>query len=122
MERAVFRVGMYLDGAEDARTTLHSRPHLGQASIDPSHSRRRVTTHRTMACAGGETDEEDADRQTLLDHLMEGQYSNPVRIVAFNTVEGWSRDVTDDIADELRQRCADEGEMAAALAEFLDRS
>jgi hypothetical protein len=49
---------------------------------------------------------------------MEGQYSNPVRIVAFNIVEGWSRDVTDEIADELRQRIADEVPMS--LMEFLD--
>ena len=33
---------------------------------------------------------------------VEGQYHNPVRIVAFNTAEGWSRDVTVEIADELR--------------------
>ena len=41
-----------------------------------------------------ETDEEDADRETLLRHLMEGQYSDPVRIVSFNTAEGWSRDAS----------------------------
>ena len=31
------------------------------------------------------------------------QYSHPARIVAFSTAEGWSRDVTIDIADELRR-------------------
>jgi hypothetical protein len=31
-----------------------------------------------------ETDEEHTDRDTLLRHLMEGQYHNPVRIVSFN--------------------------------------
>jgi hypothetical protein len=35
---------------------------------------------------------------------MDGQFSNPVRVVAFNTAEGWSRDVSEEIADELRQR------------------
>jgi hypothetical protein len=44
-----------------------------------------------------ETDEEHTDRETLIRHLMEGQYSRPVRIVAFNTAEGWSRDVTAEI-------------------------
>jgi hypothetical protein len=38
----------------------------------------------------------------LVRNLLEGQYENPVRIVVFNTAEGWSRDVTVDIADELR--------------------
>jgi hypothetical protein len=51
-----------------------------------------------------ETDEEDTDRQTLLRHLMEGQYNDPVRIVSFNTGEGWSRDVSEDIANDLQTR------------------
>ena len=38
-------------------------------------------------------------RETLIRDLMD--YSSPVRIVAFNTSEGWSRDVTMDIADEV---------------------
>jgi hypothetical protein len=34
-----------------------------------------------------------------------GQYPNPVRVVAFNTAEGWSRDISADVAEELRRRC-----------------
>jgi hypothetical protein len=49
-----------------------------------------------------ETDEGDTDYETLIRHLLEGPCSNPVRVVAFNTEEGWSRDVSDDVADELR--------------------
>jgi hypothetical protein len=36
------------------------------------------------------------------------------RTLAFNTAEGWSRDVTDEIADELRARCAERGEIPYA--------
>ena len=36
-----------------------------------------------------ETAEEGADRETLIRDLMDDQYGNPVRIVAFNTAEGW---------------------------------
>jgi hypothetical protein len=36
--------------------------------------------------------------------VTDGQYSNPVRVVAFNIAEGWSRDVSEDIAHELRRR------------------
>jgi hypothetical protein len=49
-----------------------------------------------------ETDENATDRQTLIRDLVEGEFSNPVRIVAFSIAEGWCRDVTVDIADELR--------------------
>ena len=44
------------------------------------------------------TEEKDTDRETLIRDLMEGHYRHPTRIVAFNTAEGWSRDVTLDIA------------------------
>jgi hypothetical protein len=40
---------------------------------------------------------------------MEGQYSNPVRVIAFNTAEGWSRDVSGEIADEIAGQCAKDG-------------
>src|SRR5215472_2913974 len=66
-----------------------------------------------------ETDEEDTDFETLIRHLLEGQY-NPVLVVAFNTAEGWSCDVSGDVADELRERCAERGEVPAFLAEFLN--
>ncbi|WP_342733741.1 hypothetical protein [Bradyrhizobium sp. B117] len=66
-----------------------------------------------------ETDEEHTDRETLLRHLMEGQYSNPVRFVCFNTGEGWSRDASEDIAEELQQRCADRAEVPPSLEKFL---
>ena len=67
-----------------------------------------------------ETDEEDTDRETLLRDLVEGQYSRPTRIIAFNTTEGWSRDVTMDIADELRRRVAEFGEVPVSVQEFLE--
>jgi len=36
-----------------------------------------------------ETDEAGTNGATLVRNLLEGQYENPVRIVAFNTAEGW---------------------------------
>ena len=49
--------------------------------------------------------------------MLEGLYFAPVRIVAFNTAEGWSRDVTDEIAAELA--CADRGEMPQSIVDFI---
>jgi hypothetical protein len=66
-----------------------------------------------------ETDEEATTRETLIRDLMDGQYSHPVRIVVFNTGEGWSRDVTKDIADELRRRAGEYDEVPAAVLEFV---
>ena len=52
-----------------------------------------------------ETDVEATDLETVIQDLLDGQYSNPVRVVSFNTGEGWSRDISADIAEELRRRC-----------------
>ena len=67
-----------------------------------------------------EADEEDTDRETLIRNLLDDQYSHPARIVAFNTAEGWSRDVTVDIADELRRRFAEYDEVPTSVQVFLE--
>jgi hypothetical protein len=67
-----------------------------------------------------ETDEAGANRATLVRNLLDGQYENPVRIVAFNTAEGWSRDVTVDIADELRRRYVETDELSISILAFLE--
>jgi len=65
-----------------------------------------------------ETNEEETDR--AIRDLMHEQYSSPARIVAFNTAEGWSRDVTMDIADEVRRRFGEYDKMPVSVLEFLE--
>jgi hypothetical protein len=52
-----------------------------------------------------ETDVEATDLETVITDLLDGQYNSPVRVIGFNTAEGWSRDVSEDIAHEIRRRC-----------------
>jgi hypothetical protein len=52
-----------------------------------------------------EADVETTDLETVILDLLEGQYKNPVRVVAFNTAEKWSQDVSTEVAHELRRRC-----------------
>jgi hypothetical protein len=52
-----------------------------------------------------ETDVGATDLETLIQDLLDGQYSQPVRVVSFNTDEGWARDISVDVAKELRRRC-----------------
>ena len=56
-----------------------------------------------------ETEVERRDLETLIDDLVTGQFNNPVRVVAFNTLEHWSDDVSVDIATEIQTRCDIEG-------------
>jgi hypothetical protein len=57
-----------------------------------------------------ETEVERADLETIITDLMSGQFNDPIRIVAFNTLEHWSEDVSKDIAREIQTRCDIEGE------------
>jgi hypothetical protein len=52
-----------------------------------------------------EADSGSTDLETLLSDMLAGQHRNPVRVIAFNTAEGWSRDASADVAIELRRRC-----------------
>ena len=67
-----------------------------------------------------ETDEAGTDRETLIRDLMNDQCGHPARIVAFNTADGWSRDVTMDIADELRRRFVEYDQVPRSVQEFLE--
>ena len=68
-----------------------------------------------------ETDEAVADEQTVVNNISSGEYSNPVRVVAFNTVEGWSRDVTEDIARALLEQEARNSDLSESAKRFVER-
>jgi hypothetical protein len=72
-------------------------------------------------CAWRETDEADTDFETIVRDVLSGQYAYPLRIVAFNPIDGWSRDATEEIADELAHRVADQAmEISPALQAFIE--
>jgi hypothetical protein len=56
-----------------------------------------------------ETEIEKADLETIVGDLLSGQYNSPVRVVAFNTLEHWSEDVSSDVAAEIQMRCDIDG-------------
>jgi hypothetical protein len=55
-----------------------------------------------------ETGDDEADESTAIENILSGQYSHPLRVVAFNTAEGWARDVTEDIARAVLSRASTE--------------
>jgi hypothetical protein len=57
-----------------------------------------------------ETEVEQTDLETIIADIISGQYNDPVRIVAFNTLEHWSEDVSEYIAFEIQTRCDIDGE------------
>jgi hypothetical protein len=73
-----------------------------------------------IGCRWRETDKGSTEREAVIRALVDGEFSKPVRIVAFNTAEGWSRDVTVEVADELRRRYVEFGEVPEAILDFMD--
>jgi hypothetical protein len=57
-----------------------------------------------------EADYEATDLESVLQDLLTCQYRNPIRVVAFNTAERWSEDVSEEVARECAAaaigRCA----------------
>ena len=69
-----------------------------------------------------ETDIEQTDLETVITDMLKGEYSDPVRVLGFNTAEGWSRDISEDVANELQYRCDRIGiEVPASLEGFIER-
>ena len=69
-----------------------------------------------------EADIETTDLETVITDLLTGQYNNPIRVVAFNTAERWSEDVSADVAQEIRRRCdLQMRDVPFFLQDFTDR-
>jgi hypothetical protein len=49
-----------------------------------------------------ETDPIEADATTIVRALLRGLYDRPLRVIALNVAEGWSRDVSETIAAKVR--------------------
>ena len=69
-----------------------------------------------------EASEDRSDLETPISDLMTGQYENPARVVAFNTAERWSKDVSEDIAREIMRRVGLAGDaLPSSLEAFVDQ-
>jgi Tripartite tricarboxylate transporter family receptor len=81
-----------------------------------------LNDHGKNGIAYDETDPAQADRETIIRNFLSGQYSNALRVVAFNTAEGWSRDVSEDIAGEVLEQAFDaDDNLGEDTKRFIDR-
>lgn len=97
---------------------------MGSPSIVPNDRLDRdfylVLENFRTGAAFRETDE-GITYVSLIDHLLTGQYGQVQRIVAFNPVEGWSRDASEDIASALEEHIATERrEVSEELRDFIE--
>ena len=69
-----------------------------------------------------EADAETTDLETVITDLLTGQYTDPARVIAFNTAERWSQDVSEDVAHELRRRCDLQlRDVPSGIQDFVER-
>jgi hypothetical protein len=52
-----------------------------------------------------ETEIERSDFETVISDFMRGEFNDPVRVVAFNTLEHWADNVSEQMAEEIQVRC-----------------
>jgi Mg/Co/Ni transporter MgtE len=100
-----------------------------QTPLAPGEPPFDVTVHIVLNDFGPlgraycETDEAEADEATIVENILSGQYSHPLRAVAFNTAEGWARDVTEDIARAVLSKAeSEQRSIGKAAQEFLERT
>ncbi|MBR0972302.1 hypothetical protein [Bradyrhizobium japonicum] len=75
-----------------------------------------------MGRAWREADLEAADLETVIRDLISGEYKRPTRVIAFNTGEHWSEDVSEDVARKIQSRCNLQlTDVPSHLQEFVDR-
>ena len=68
-----------------------------------------------------ETDTNMTDEKKVIADMLSGQFNKPVRVVAFNTAEGWARDVSADIAKAVANSVRYESHLPEGTREFVER-
>lgn len=85
------------------------RTRIGSPSIVPQDDSQAVYIVLDDFGANGhayrETDEERVDLEAVIMDMLEGQFTNPLQVIGFNVAEGWSKDVSADVVQEIRLRC-----------------
>jgi hypothetical protein len=85
------------------------------------------TIYLVVDCIGAgntrrETEVERPELDAVMAELLAGQYSAPVRVIAFNTLEHWRRDISKEVAEEIRVLCDIEGiSVPEHISDFVAR-
>src|ERR1700730_19344698 len=81
-----------------------------------------INNFGNLGVAFSETDVDKADLETVIGDLMSGQYSDPVRVVVFNTAEHWAEDASEYVAREILRRLDLAGDaLPSSIEAFVDR-
>jgi hypothetical protein len=69
-----------------------------------------------------EIDVERTNLESTIYDLMSGRFTDPVRVIAYNTLEHWARDVSAEVAFEIQSRCDMDGnDLPEHIKDFVER-
>jgi len=81
-----------------------------------------VDSLASSGSGGLERQVECEDLETVVSEFIAGQFRDPLRVVAFNTLEHWSQDLSSDVAREIQTRCDIDGiPVPDHVRDFLER-
>jgi len=64
---------------------------------------------------------ERTDLESTIGELIAGCFSDPVRVMSFNTLEHWTKDISTEIATEIQARCDIDGtELPDHIKDFVE--
>lgn len=59
------------------------------------------------------------DLEATIGELVAGCFNDPVKVISFNTLEHWMKDISTDVAGEIQARCAIDG-VPDYLSDFIE--
>jgi hypothetical protein len=72
--------------------------------------------------SSNEAEIERTDFESIIADLLSGHFGDPVRVMAFNTLEHWSEDVSAEVAREIQTRSDIDGQaLPEHLQDFVSR-
>ena len=61
------------------------------------------------------------DLEATIGELVGGCFHDPVKVISFNTLEHWMKDISTDVAGEIRARCDIDGvRLPDYLSDFVE--
>jgi hypothetical protein len=61
------------------------------------------------------------DLDATIGELVAGCFNDPIKVISFNTLEHWMKDISTDVAGEIRARCDLYGiELPDYLSDFVE--
>jgi|SRR3954453_23288822 hypothetical protein len=64
---------------------------------------------------------ERSDLEATISELVAGCFNDPIKVISFNTLEHWSKDISTDVAGEIRTRCDIDGvTLPDYLSDFVE--